>query len=548
MQEKKSRNIPANERTRETLERLSALGEPQKYVEEVRVRGLMQRCDARWYANRVSHTAMREELLEHGLPIVSTPLTAPLPTKVGERFVGWSYNIYLDYVTGEHHAALILGDTKKGALSDPQDFPVRIHSSSKVSDIFFGKNSDSYQKFEDGMKEIVKAGRGVILYLEQDGRGHGAPTKIRALNERYQFTEKGVITETTQNGRPLSVEDAYERIGVQRDKRDYVVAAHILKDLGINSVALMTNSASKVAALTSEGISVKLWGDEHQFLGKEPNRWVRRDDESTEFWGRLEQLQELCVDRELEASKPWESIADNRARLELLKKPLVKEFGSAPVPTTEGDWTYYAFGDYTSGEIHRMLVYGDSKNGSLGDGNDVLVRVHSSCKTNEIFHSTNCECQEELRTAMEEIRTEGRGVIVYLDQEGRGTGIVGKMAQLQNMFTFTENGHAVPRVDESTGRPIQTVAAYEMANFPSEVRDFTVATQMLKAVGVNSVTMMTNNPLKISMLREGGIPVTPKKIVVDINRLADAEMLKRELLDKAEYLGHDIGEGDFLPQ
>lgn len=544
MEPNQSKNTPASTRANETLERLKTLGEPQKYLEEVRVRSLMQRYDTRWGGDRASHTIMRNELLAHGLPIISKALSAPLPTKVGTEFAGWTFRMYLDYVTGEHHAALVLGDFEREAQDNLVDFPVRIHSSAKASDIFFGTNSNSYQRFENAMEEIIRAGRGALLYLEQDGRGFGAPAMLRALNERYQFATDGSIEAVTINGKPLSIGGAYERIGMQRDKRDYLVAAHILRDLGVNSVSLMTNSASKVAALTSGGIAVTLWGDDYKFepmLG--PDR-TRLSKSSPEYWSRFEQLRELCAEREIEAGKPWESVADNRARLSLLGKPLTKSFGSAPIPTAEGDWTYHAFGDYSSGEIHRMLVYGDTTSGALGDGQDVLVRVHSSCKTNEIFHSTDCECQEELRTAMQEIRQEGRGVIVYLDQEGRGTGVVGRMAQLSHMFYFSADGSVATKIDEHTGRPIQTVAASLKANFPAEVRDFTVATEMLRSVGVESVRMMTNNPLKIRMLEEGGIPVKPQKIVVDIHKLADPGLLKAELRNKAEFLGHRIEESD----
>lgn len=539
-----SNNIPASTRANETLERLKTLTKPQRHVEEVYVRSLMERYDTRWKGNQASNTIMRDELLAHGLPIISNALSAPLPTKVGADFAGWTFRTYLDYVTGEHHAALVLGDFEQEAQDNVEDFPVRIHSSAKASDIFFGTNSNSYQRFENAMEEIIRAGRGALLYLEQDGRGFGAPAMLKALNERYHFAPNGTINTVTINGKPLSIGAAYERIGMQQDKRDYLVAAHILKDLGISSVSLMTNSASKVAALTSEGIAVTLWRDDYRFEPKFGPARTRVNKSSSEYWSRLEQLRELCAQREIEASKPWESVADNRARLTLLDKPLTRSFGSAPIPTAEGDWTYHAFGDYTSGEIHRMLVYGDTTSGALGDGLDILVRVHSSCKTNEIFHSTDCECQEELRTAMQEIRQEGRGVIVYLDQEGRGTGVVGRMAQLSHMFYFTADGSVATKIDENTGRPIQTVAASEKANFPAEVRDFSVATEMLRSVGVHSVRMMTNNPLKIRMLEEGGIPVKPQKIVVDIHKLADPELLKEELRNKAEFLGHRIEESD----
>ncbi|MCL5010464.1 MAG: hypothetical protein M1289_02575 [Patescibacteria group bacterium] len=219
------------------------------------------------------------------------------------------------------------------------------------------------------------------------------------------------------------------------------------------------------------------------------------------------------------------------------KQSIVEELGRAPLPTEFGDWTYIVFGDYTNGSHHEMLVFGNIADGSLGDGRNLLVRMHSSCRTNEVYHAVNCECRKELHEAMKLIQEEGRGVILYLDQEGRGTGIAGKMAQLNGMFGW-KNGKIEQKRDSQTGERIDTDRAYKEAGYPSEVRDFTIAGEMLSHTGIKSVRLLTNNPLKIAGIENAGIEVTP----VEIHITADNEIIASDLRSKAKNLGHTIRE------
>ncbi len=102
-----------------------------------------------------------------------------------------------------------------------------------------------------------------------------------------------------------------------------------------------------------------------------------------------------------------------------MKSDLITLIGKAPLPTDFGSWTYTIFKENSSGKIHTVLVHKrleDIRN----NPNNVLVRIHSSCASSELFHASNCECREELEEVMKRIRKEGRGIIVYLDQEGAG--------------------------------------------------------------------------------------------------------------------------------
>lgn len=218
----------------------------------------------------------------------------------------------------------------------------------------------------------------------------------------------------------------------------------------------------------------------------------------------------------------------------------VEELGRAPLPTEFGNWTYIVFGDYTHGVHHEMLVFGNVASGSLGDGRNLLVRMHSSCRTNEVYYAINCECRKELHRSMSLIQKEGKGIILYLEQEGRGNGIVGKMAQLRGMLKW--KGQKIEqRRDLKTGERIDTDRAYKDAGYSSEVRDFTVAGFMLKHVGITSVRLLTNNPQKVKGVKSAGIEVTQ----VEIHIPPDNEIIASDLRSKAKNLGHTISEEHF---
>ena len=249
-------------------------------------------------------------------------------------------------------------------------------------------------------------------------------------------------------------------------------------------------------------------------------------------------LRQIITLREGEWDKPWTSSEVIKKMLEKEGLPMIKELGRSPLPTEYGDWTYITFGDYTNGQHHEMLVYGDESKGSTGDGEDILTRIHSSCRTNEVYHAINCECRKELHEAMTLVQKEDRGIILYLEQEGRGMGMAGKMAQLDNMFGWTEDGQIEQKRDPETEERIDTDRAYKDAGYPSESRDFTVAGEMLHHIGVKSVRLLTNNPRKIAGVTSAGIEVTP----VEIHITPENEIIASDLRSKAKNLGHYIGQ------
>jgi 3,4-dihydroxy 2-butanone 4-phosphate synthase/GTP cyclohydrolase II len=238
-----------------------------------------------------------------------------------------------------------------------------------------------------------------------------------------------------------------------------------------------------------------------------------------------------------EWTRPWVFEENMKRLLEKENKKLIQELGRSPLPTEKGDWTYFVYGDMTRGVQHQVLAYGDySIEKNVRPKENVLTRIHSSCHTNEVFGAVNCECRAQLHEAMKLMQKEGDGIILYLDQEGRGNGIAAKLAQLNGMFGW-ENGRIVQKRDEF-GVRIDTDRAYREAGYPSESRDFAVAGQILQSMGIKSVRLLTNNPRKIRGIAQMSISVTP----VEIHITPENEIIATDLQSKAQNLNHNIKE------
>lgn len=180
----------------------------------------------------------------------------------------------------------------------------------------------------------------------------------------------------------------------------------------------------------------------------------------------------------------------------------------SPLPT---HWGTFCVRVLTDGEREHLVL-------SLGDlnGDAVLTRIHSACLTGEALGSLRCDCAGQLEDAFRRISEEGRGVIVYLQQEGRGIGLTAKI-----------------RAYALQARGVDTVDANRYLGLPDDTRDYEAAVEALRHLGVNSVRLLTNNPRKYDALEQAGIQVSRVATLVD-----NGELAKHYLQTKQERMGH----------
>jgi 3,4-dihydroxy 2-butanone 4-phosphate synthase/GTP cyclohydrolase II len=201
-------------------------------------------------------------------------------------------------------------------------------------------------------------------------------------------------------------------------------------------------------------------------------------------------------------------------RLAITGQARVRLVSSAQLPTEAGPFTIHVFDDAHDGQTHVALVRGD-----LGNGENVLARLHSACLTGDIFHSARCDCGPQLQRAMDLIAKEGRGVILYLNQEGRGIGIANKI----RAYALQDQGY-------------DTVEANHRLGFEADLRDYRSAVLMLHELGVRSVRLLSNNPLKLAAFDAGTLQVS-ERIPIEIE---PSDSSRRYLQTKKDKLGHQL--------
>lgn len=199
---------------------------------------------------------------------------------------------------------------------------------------------------------------------------------------------------------------------------------------------------------------------------------------------------------------------------------LIRRVATADVPTAHGEFKLYAYESTDTGgeSVEDDRTHIAFTKGDLTDAAPILVRVHSQCLTGDVFGSLRCDCGEQLEIALQTIEKEGRGVLVYMRQEGRGMGLKGKLRAYQ--------------LQDNDG--LDTVEANEHLGFPADLRDYGIGAQILADLGVRKMRLMTNNPQKVTGLSGHGLEIV-ERVPLQIKPNA---FNRRYLETKRSKLGH----------
>jgi 3,4-dihydroxy 2-butanone 4-phosphate synthase/GTP cyclohydrolase II len=348
---------------------------------------------------------------------------------------------------------------------------------------------------------MAKEARGLICLALDPKRCDELGLDLMAAKNESPFQTAFTVSIEAREGvtTGISAHDRARTIQVAIDPRskpeDLVQPGHIFplkaKQGGVLERAGQTEAAvdlARMAGLTTAGVICEIMNDDGTMA-------------------RVPDLAKYCERHGLKMVTVSDLIAYRRKSDKLVQREV-----EVQLPTGYGDFRCIAYRSLVDGKHHIALVKGD-----VDGEQDVLVRMHSECLTGDVFHSLRCDCGQQLDSALSQIDAQGRGVLVYLSQEGRGIGLLNKL----HAYKLQEEG-------------LDTVDANLKLGLPADLRDYGIGAQILVDLGLSSIRLLTNNPKKIVGLEGFGLQVTDQ---VPIEQ-APGEHNRAYLRAKQQKLGH----------
>jgi 3,4-dihydroxy 2-butanone 4-phosphate synthase/GTP cyclohydrolase II len=348
---------------------------------------------------------------------------------------------------------------------------------------------------------MAKHGRGLICLALTPKRCDELGLDLMAAKNESPFQTAFTVSVEAREGitTGISAHDRAHTIQVAIDPaarpRDLVQPGHIFplkaKEGGVLERTGQTEAAvdlARLAGLNPSGVICEVMNDDGTMA-------------------RVPDLVEYCREHGLRMVTVSDLIAYRRRHDKLVERVV-----EARLPTKFGEFNVVGYRSLVDDKHHVAMVAGD-----ISGDEEVLVRVHSECLTGDVFHSLRCDCGQQLEDALARIRDEGRGVLLYLAQEGRGIGLLNKL----RAYRLQEEG-------------LDTVDANVRLGLPADLRDYGIGAQILVDLGLSSIRLLTNNPKKIVGLEGYGLRVTDQ---VPIEH-APGEHNREYLRAKKERMGH----------
>ncbi len=355
----------------------------------------------------------------------------------------------------------------------------------------------------DAINFMAKHGRGLICLALPPERCDELGLDLMAAKNESPYDTPFTVTVEAREGvtTGISAADRAHTIQVAIDPesspRDLVQPGHVFplkaKPGGVLERTGQTEAAvdlARLAGLNPSGVICEVMNDDGTMA-------------------RVRDLAPYCERHGLKMVTVADLIAYRRAHDRLVERVVATR-----LPTAFGDFDVIGYRSLVDDKHHVALVKGE-----VSGRDDVLVRVHSECLTGDVFHSLRCDCGEQLESALAMIETEGRGVLLYLAQEGRGIGLLNKL----RAYKLQEEG-------------LDTVDANLRLGLPADLRDYGIGAQILADLGLTSIKILTNNPKKIRGLEGYGLSVTAQVPIVHTSNPHNEAYLRA----KADRMGHTL--------